>query len=252
MTENARPPGATRTLLAGVVAPLAAAALGQYTYRALTRASADRDADFLFRLAVTAAVMAIPFVVTCVVALLDKRRGPLGIRGVVGLVLAVASLGLTWLPIRGAVARSKQAQLLALEGVPAPPFETVDLDGKTHRLSDYQGKVVLINIWATWCPPCRKEMPELDQLYQDERDRGFVVFGLSTEDLATQQAFVKNTLSVSYPLLTVGGDVPEIYRTTARYPANYLVDRNGRLTPAPSTERPFENLKARVEELLAE
>lgn len=252
MNENARPRRGTRTLIAGIVAPLAAAGLGRYTYRALTQASADRDADFVFRLATTAAVMAIPFVVTCAIAFLDKRRGRLGVRGMVGLALAVVSLGLTWLPIRGAMRRAKQAQLLSLEGVPAPPFETVDIAGATHRLSDYEGKVVLVNIWATWCPPCRKEMPELDELYQKERDRGFMVFGLSTEDLATQQAFVKNTLSVSYPLLTTEGDVPQIYRTTARYPANYLIDRKGRLTPAPSTDQPFENLAARVEELLAQ
>jgi len=57
---------------------------------------------------------------------------------------------------------------------------------------------------------------------------------------------------VSYPLLTTEGDVPEIYRTTARYPANFLIDRNGLLTPAPSTEQPFENLVAKVDTLLAD
>jgi cytochrome c biogenesis protein CcmG, thiol:disulfide interchange protein DsbE len=250
--ENAKERLATRTLIAGIIAPLAAAELGTYTYRALTRASTDRDSDFVFRLGVTAAVMAIPFLVTCAVAFLDKKRGRLGVRGYVGLGLAVVSLALIYRPIQGGLRRAKQAELLSLEGVPAPPFETVDLEGATHRLADTEGKVVLINIWATWCPPCRKEMPELDKLYQDERERGLVVYGLSTEDIAVQRKFVAETLSVSYPLLTIEGNVPEIYRTTARYPANYLIDRKGRLTPAPSTDQPFENLTKRVEELLAE
>jgi len=241
-----------RTLLIGITAPFAAAGLGLFTYWTLTQASSDRDADFVFRLATTAVVMAIPFLLTCVVAFFEKRRGPLGIRGVIGLVLASMSVSLAWVPIQGAMARAKQAELLSLEGVEAPPFQTVDINGTTHRLSDHQGKVVLINIWATWCPPCRKEMPDLDKLYQARRDQGFIAFGLSTEDVATQQDFAENTLSVSYPLLTVDGDVPEIYRTTARYPANFLIDREGRLTPAPSTDQPFENLVAKIDALLAE
>jgi peroxiredoxin len=252
VSADRRSSHATRTLIAGLISPFAAAGLGLLVYLTLTRASADRDADFGFRLSATAVGMAIPFLITCVLALLDRKRGPLGPKGILGLGLAVVSLGLTWLPVRGAVARAKQAELLALEGVPAPLFETLDIAGTTHRLSDHEGKVVLINIWATWCPPCRKEMPDLDELYRDRRDRGFIVFGLSTEDVATQRSFAESTVSVSYPLLTIEGDVPEIYRTTARYPANFLIDRVGRLTPAPSTERPFEELVAKVDRLLAE
>jgi peroxiredoxin len=252
MSAYAKAGTATRTLVAGILSPIAAAGLGVLTYGTLTRASADRDADFVFRLTTTAIAMAVPFLLTCAVALLDRKRGSLGTRGIVGLALAAVSLGLTWLPIRGAIARAKQAELLSLEGVQAPSFETVDIAGTTHRLSEHEGKVVLINIWATWCPPCRKEMPDLDKLYRDRRDRGFIVFGLSMEDVATQRNFAQNTVSVSYPLLTTEGDVPEIYRTTARYPANFLIDRKGLLTPAPSTEQPFENLVSKVDALLAE
>jgi peroxiredoxin len=252
MSDIGKSASATRTLYTGLLSPFVSAGLGILTYGTLTRASVDRDADFMFRLGATAVAMAIPFLLTCAVALLDRKRGPLGMRGTAGLALALVSLGLTWFPIRGAMARAKQAELLSLRGVPAPHFETADIGGTTHRLSEHDGKVVLINIWATWCPPCRKEMPELDELYQTRRDRGFIVFGLSTEDLATQQNFAENTLSVSYPLLTLEGEVPEIYRTTARYPANFLIDRKGLLMPAPSTEQPFENLAAKVDELLAE
>lgn len=251
-TGTGNKPSSNLTLIVGIIAPLAAAVIGRQVYRMLTRASSDRDADFVFRLSMTALAMAVPFVVTCVVALMQKRRGPLGLRGAIGLGLALISLGMTIVPIRGALARAKQAELLSLDNVQAPPFDTVDLEGNPHRLADHEGKVVLINIWATWCPPCRKEMPELDALYQERRDQGFMVFGVSTEDLATQRNFVETKQSVSYPLLSVEGDLPEIYRTTARYPANYLIDRHGNLTPAPSTEQPFENLVARVDELLAQ
>ena len=238
------------TLVSGLLSPVAAAALGYGTYRMLTRASADRDADFVFRLSMTAAAMAVPFVVTAILALRDRSRGSFGMGAKVGITLAALSLGLTYLPISGALKRMKQAEMLALEDVQAPPFQTVDIYGNTHRLSDYEGDVVLVNIWATWCPPCRKEMPDLEELYTSRRDRGFVVLGISDEDAETQRGFAEKDVSVSYPLLTVEGDLPEIYRTTARYPANYLIDRRGRLQPAPSTERPFEELVAKVDALL--
>jgi len=241
---------ANRILISGIVSPFLAALLGRYTYRWLTRASDDLDGDFVFRLGATAASMALPFVWTLAIALLYRRHGGLGVKGGIGLLLAIASLGLTWLPLRGAIDRADQAEMLALDGVPAPDFQTPDLEGTVHRLSDQAGKVVLINVWATWCGPCRREMPRLDELYQRWRDDGLVVFGISTENLEIQREFAATAVDVSYPLLRSDGDVPEIYRTTARYPANYLVDRAGRLTRAPSTDRPFEELEARVAELL--
>jgi peroxiredoxin len=93
-------------------------------------------------------------------------------------------------------------------------------------------------------------MPELDRLYQERKDQGFMVFGLSTEGVDVQRKFVAERLSVTYPLLTIKGAVPDIYRTTARYPANFLIDREGRLQPAPSTEQHFEKLEAAVNALL--
>lgn len=241
-----------RTLVLGALSPLAAAWLGMTAYRVLTRASENRDQDFVFRLSVTALAMTLPFVATFVSALFDRHRALWGKASQVGLAIAILSLGLLWLPIRGAISRAQQAAHLALEGVQAPDMETTDVGGNEHRLSDHHGKVVLLNIWATWCPPCKKEMPDLDRLYQDRKDEGLMVFGLSTEDVETQREFATNEVSVSYPLLTVEGDVPEVYRTTARYPANFLIDRQGRLQRAPSTEQPFENLVAKVDELLDE
>jgi thiol-disulfide isomerase/thioredoxin len=239
-----------RILVFGILSPPTAALLGPRVYSTLTRASSDRDADFVFRLSMTALAMAVPFVITLALALAERRRHALGTSARVGLVLGALSLGLTWVPIRAALARSRQSRNLALQDVTAPPFDTVDVSGKPQRLADHAGKVVLVNVWATWCPPCKKEMPLLDRLYQKRKDEGLMVFGLSTEDLATQRKFVKEQLAVSYPLLTVKGQVPEIYRATAKFPANFLIDRQGRLQPAPSTEQPFDKLEARVDTLL--
>lgn len=239
-----------RVLIAGILSPPAAALFGMQVYSTLTRASADRDKDFVLRLSLTALAMAVPFIATLALALGDRRRNALTTSGKIGLALALLSLALTWLPIQGAIARARQARNLALQNVTAPPFDTVDLSGKRHRLEDHAGKVVLVNVWATWCAPCRKEMPELDRLYRERKDQGFTVFGLSTEDGDVQRKFAGERVSVSYPLLTIQGVVPDIYRTTARYPANFLIDRQGRLQPAPSAEQPFEKLEAAVTALM--
>ena len=92
-------------------------------------------------------------------------------------------------------------------------------------------------------------MPDLDRLFKDKENEGLVVLGLSLEEVETQRQFAEST-EVSYPLLTKEGQIPDIFSTTARYPANFLIDRRGQLRPAPSTDEPFEELVRAVEKLL--
>jgi peroxiredoxin len=138
---------------------------------------------------------------------------------------------------------------MAMRDVAAPLFDTQDILGKTQRLAEHNGEVVLVNIWATWCVPCRVEMPKLDQLYRERKAQGFIVFGISNEDADEQKKFVQQ-VPVSYPLLTLGGNVPSLYRDIARYPAIFLIDRQGHLQPAPSPDQPFEKVEAAVDDLL--
>jgi peroxiredoxin len=239
-----------KTLILGILSPIFAAFLGSATYTLLTRASENRDADFVFRLTMTAVAMAVPFFITVILSLLD-RRSPRGITKSTktGLAIAALSLAMLWVPLNGLVQRSRQAANLALDHVPAPEMQTVDLAGQSHRLSDYRGKVVLLNIWATWCGPCRREMPDLERLHNEKSAEGLVVLGLSMEDPEIQRSFAEE-IGVSYPLLTSEGNIPEVFSTIARYPSNFLIDRKGELRPAPSTDEPFENLVQAVEELL--
>lgn len=240
-----------RTLTAGLFSPILAVVLGVGMYTTLTRASADREADFVFRLALTTAAMAVPFLLTLLLAIKDRRRGVFSLSGRIGLAVALLSLALTWFPVKGLYQRIKQAENLALKGVAAPLFDTIDINGVQHRLADHKGKVVLVNLWATWCSPCRREMPDLDRLYQDRKEDGFMIFGISTEELDTQKVFAEE-VKVSYPLLTIEGDVPGIFKQAARYPANFLIDREGYLQPAPSVDQPFENLEETVKTLLGQ
>ena len=79
-----------------------------------------------------------------------------------------------------------------------------------------------------------------------------MVFGLSTEKLELQQKFVKEQLSVSYPLLTINGNVPSLYKDIQRWPAPFLIDRKGELQPVPQAGREFEKIEAAVDSVLAE
>jgi thiol-disulfide isomerase/thioredoxin len=238
-----------RLLLLGVLSPLAAIFLYALVYTALTRFSNNLEKDWLFRLALSTLAMALPFFVVLALANRDRRRHTFSLPGKIGLALAIFSLALAWKPVTDGMTRWKQSHNQAMHDVDAPPFDTVDLDGKTQRLVDQKGKVVLVNIWATWCGPCKAEMPRLNRLYQARKDQGFIAFGLSDEDVDLQKKFLQQ-VSVTYPLLTPRGHVPALYRDIARYPAIFLIDRQGRLQPAPSPEQPFEKLEATVDALL--
>lgn len=107
-------------------------------------------------------------------------------------------------------------------------FTLTDLQGKSWSLKALRGKVVLVNFWATWCQPCRREMPDLDALYKRFKDQGFVILGISDEDSAKVKELLAE-LKVSYPvLLDPGRKVNELFRIEG-IPKNFVFDRNGKL-----------------------
>jgi peroxiredoxin len=107
-------------------------------------------------------------------------------------------------------------------------FTLSDLQGKTWTLKDLRGKVVLVNFWATWCPPCRKEMPDLETLYHRFKDSGLVILAISDEDAAKVKPFVAER-RVSYPiLLDPGRKVNELFQIDG-IPKTFVYDRDGKL-----------------------
>jgi peroxiredoxin len=238
-----------RVLIAGILSPLAAVFLYTLVAVTLARFSSDLEKDWLLRLSASTLAMAVPFLITLFFAMRDRRQHSLTWSAKLGLVLAFLSLGLAWKPVNDGIRRSKQSRNMAMRDVAAPLFNTTDLDGKVQRLADHKGEVVLVNIWATWCGPCKAEMPRLDRMYQERKAQGLTVFGLSDEDDGAQRQFLQQ-VPVTYPLLTVHGDVPALYRDIARYPAIFLIDRQGRLQPAPGPDQPFDTLEMEVAALL--
>lgn len=110
----------------------------------------------------------------------------------------------------------------------AADFTLTDLQGKSWHLKSLQGKVVLVNFWATWCPPCRKEMPDLDTLYRRFKDKGFVILAISDEDAGKVNPFLTEH-PVTYPvLLDPGRRVNETFQING-IPKSFVYDRQGKL-----------------------
>ena len=107
-------------------------------------------------------------------------------------------------------------------------FTLTDLEGKPWRLKSLQGKVVLVNFWATWCPPCRKEMPDLNQLYQEFRQQGLVILAISDEDVSKVKPFIADK-GISYTvLLDPGRKVNTLFHIMG-IPKTFIYDRSGKL-----------------------
>ncbi len=107
-------------------------------------------------------------------------------------------------------------------------FTLTDLSGMQWNLRALAGKVVLVNFWATWCPPCRKELPDLEALYQRFRSRGLVILAISDEDAGKVQPFVAEQ-KLNYPvLLDPGRKVNELFQVEG-IPKSFVYDRSGKL-----------------------
>ena len=107
-------------------------------------------------------------------------------------------------------------------------FTLTDLSGKRWTLKDLKGSVVAVNFWATWCPPCRQEMPDLDALYRRFKDQGFVVLAISDEDAGKVKPYIDHA-KVSYPiLLDPGGAVARRFEISG-IPKTFVYDRDGKL-----------------------
>ena len=115
--------------------------------------------------------------------------------------------------------------------VNAPEFKLRDLNGHLVRLSDYQGKVVLINFWATWCPPCRAEMPELVRLQREHAKQGLQIVGITypPERKDRVRRFAKS-LKVNYPIILGTHELKARFSSDETMPLTVVVDRDGKIS----------------------
>jgi peroxiredoxin len=117
-----------------------------------------------------------------------------------------------------------------VRGVTAPNFDLATLDGRRVKLSDYRGKAVLLNFWATWCSPCKVEMPWFVDLQKKYGNDGLVILGVAMDDSeASKIAEFANEMGVNYPVLLGTDKVSEDYGNVEFLPTSFYIDREGKI-----------------------
>jgi len=117
-----------------------------------------------------------------------------------------------------------------MKGKPAPEFALESLDGATVHLSDFRGKAVLLNFWATWCQPCKIEMPWFEALQKQYGPQGFQVLGIAVDDASKEDIakFAKD-IGVNYPILLGKEAVGTAYGGVPFLPSSFFIDRDGKI-----------------------
>jgi len=165
---------------------------------------------------------------------------------------------IVWILVFGILAYRAHPQVMAAlsrgdADTAAPGFELRTLSGETVSLDAFRGQVVLLNFWATWCPPCRVEMPSFQRVYESKADQGFVVLAVSTDvagesvvrDFITERGF-------TFPVAMATGRVVHDYGGVRALPTSFLIDRNGHIRHAVKGFFAEPALRLAVNRLLAE
>ena len=138
-----------------------------------------------------------------------------------GLVILALAFGIVWL-------QSSKYEPLTV-GMAAPDFSLPDIEGKTVRLSDYRGKVVFVNFWATWCKPCKEEMPSMEILWENFKSEDFVMLAISMDRVTTKKdipPFIES-MKLTFPILTDSwGQTDKRYKLMG-VPETYIIDQSG-------------------------
>ncbi len=169
--------------------------------------------------------------------------------------ILVLTAGASWIFINASPAATSAATKTSAPqtGFIAPDFTLKNLEGKEYTLSELKGSAVLINLWATWCPPCRAEMPAIQKMYDEYKGQGFIVLAINStiQDDSLEIPAFTTKYNLSFPiLLDELGDVSRIYQVRS-LPSSYFINRLGLITEVviggPMSEA---LLRTRIEEAL--
>lgn len=165
----------------------------------------------------------------------------------------IDSTGVPGNQVTGSSSSSSQSKTasdkLNIKLTKAIDFKLKDLDGKTVSLSDFKGKNVYLNFWASWCPPCKAEMPDIEKLYQETKDSDLVIIAVNLgEDKETVKSFINENEYHFKVLLDPDQSVGRKYNINA-IPDSYFIDKNGNINSLKVGAMTFDEMRDRVKQL---
>ncbi len=136
-------------------------------------------------------------------------------------------------------------------GKPAADFNLKDvLQGQDYTLSQFKGKVVMINFFTFFCGPCREEMPDLNKIYQENKDKGYMTLGIALSSDPTQIRFLVKQLGLNYPVLIGNDKVSDAYGSVVVVPTTFIIDKQGNIAQKIEGTRKKEELEKMIKALM--
>jgi peroxiredoxin len=166
------------------------------------------------------------------------------------IIYGIVALALLGLYVAGR--RTARKPKATASGNAAPDFTLTDIDGKKLALSDYRGKVVLLDFWATWCTPCRAEIPHFVEMQQKYGPQGFQIIGISMDDDAKPVREFAKEYKMNYPIAVGDDKLAESFGGVLGLPVNFIIDRDGRIVKKFLGATEVSTFDKEVEALLAQ
>jgi thiol-disulfide isomerase/thioredoxin len=174
-------------------------------------------------------------------------------RNVVGVfLLALLIAGGIYAVLRRRSEEREQHIRALANRVPAPEFSLTDLEGKPLQLTAFRGKIVLLDYWATWCAPCKIEVPHLVELQKKYGSQGLQIIGISMDDDSAPVETFARDLAINYPVALGNAPLAQSYGGVLGLPVAFLIDRNGRIVKRMDGDAKFQGLDSEIARLLKE